>query len=375
VDINLLGTDAFNASFSFGIGNGFFAIDNGAAVFNYGGLRPPTADQVGGSVVSPPVITNPFANATVFLDPNNPVTFQGAAPGTVTLDPNADPRVNITPRGPASFPGAFVNLTDPLRAGVITFTPPTDNIITVTPGTNGGPSTVSVTQGQNSTATFGLPSVFQFPKRLLSALQASITSGNAKVLTDPTLVVQEGQTATVNLTQEVFGGIRIATQTDPTTNLTTQSREPIIKNAGLILQINVQRIDDNGFITLTANPTVSSIGASTNTSDGTIGLVQQRQLASGQIRLRDGQTLILSGIIQESDRTTVQKVPILGDIPILGALFRSTNRQNARQEVIVLLTPQIIDDSQGSSFGYNYTPGQDARQLLQRTGAPAQGNN
>jgi type IV pilus assembly protein PilQ len=177
------------------------------------------------------------------------------------------------------------------------------------------------------------------------------------------------------LTQEVFGGIRIATQTDPTTNLTTQSREPIIKNAGLILQINVQRIDDNGFITLTANPTVSSIGASTNTSDGTIGLVQQRQLASGQIRLRDGQTLILSGIIQESDRTTVQKVPILGDIPILGALFRSTNRQNARQEVIVLLTPQIIDDSQGSSFGYNYTPGQDARQLLQRTGAPAQGNN
>ena len=375
VDINLLGTDAFNASFSFGIGNGFFAIDGGNAVFNYGGLRPATADQVSNSVVSPPVITNPFANSTVFLDPNNPVTFQGASPGTVTLNPNANPIVSRTDRGSANFPGASVNLTDPLRAGVISFTQPTDNIVTITPGANGAAPTVSVSQGQNSTATFGLPSVFQFPKRLLAALQASITSGNAKILTDPTLVVQEGQTATVNLTQEVFGGIRISTQTDPTTNLTTQSREPIIKNAGLILQINVQRIDDNGFITLTANPTISSIGTNANTSDGSIGLIQQRQLASGQIRLRDGQTLILSGIIQDSDRTTVTKVPILGDIPLLGALFRRTSRENARQEVIVLLTPQIIDDSQGSSFGYNYTPGRDARQLLQRTGAPVQGNN
>jgi type IV pilus assembly protein PilQ len=210
---------------------------------------------------------------------------------------------------------------------------------------------------------------------LLTALQAQITSGNAKILTDPTLVVQESQTATVNLTQEVFGGFRLQTQTDPTTNLTTQVSEPIIKNAGLTLQINVQRIDDNGFVTLTVIPIVSAISGSQNTPQGQITLVSQRQLQSGQVRLRDGQTLILSGIIQETDRTTVSKVPILGDIPLLGALFRSTSRDNSRQEVIVLLTPQILDDSAGSSFGYNYTPGQEARQILQRTGAPAQGNN
>ncbi|MEW6495899.1 MAG: hypothetical protein AB1589_25765, partial [Cyanobacteriota bacterium] len=160
----------------------------------------------------------------------------------------------------------------------------------------------------------------------------------------------------------------LQTQTDPTTNLTTQVQEPIIKNAGLILQINVQRIDDNGFITLAVNPTVSAIAGAQNTPQGQITLVNQRQLYSGQIRLRDSQTLILSGIIQEADRTTVRKVPILGDIPILGALFRSTERSNQRQEVIVLLTPQIIDDSAGSSFGYSYTPGRDARQILQQQG-------
>lgn len=365
VDINLLGTDAFNASFSFGIGNGFFAIDNGTAVFNYGGLRPPSAGQISGSTVSPPVITNPFATSTVFQDPNSTVSIPGTAPGTTIIDSRTG-TVTVGSQGAASFFRPFVNLTDPLQPGFTNITPATNNTVTIN-----ADGTTTVTAGTLGTATTGLPSVFQFPKRLLAALQAQVTSGNAKILTDPTIVVQEGQTATVNLTQEVFGGIRIATQTDPTTNLTTQSREPIIKNAGLILQINVQRIDDNGFITLTANPIVSAVGGSTNTSDGTITLVQQRQLQSGQIRLRDGQTLILSGIIQDSDRTTVTKVPILGDIPILGALFRSTSREKGRNEVIVLLTPQILDDSQGSSFGYNYTPSRDTRQLLQQSGTPA----
>ncbi len=155
--------------------------------------------------------------------------------------------------------------------------------------------------------------------------------------------------------------------------MTNQVQEPIIKQAGLILDIQLSRIDDNGFVTLAVAPTVSSPSSSQNTAQGQITLVQTRQLQSGQIRLRDGQTLILAGIIQESDRSTISKIPILGDIPILGALFRSTSRSNQRQEVIVLLTPQIIDDSSRSTFGYNYSPGPDTRQILQRQGFPVEG--
>jgi len=203
---------------------------------------------------------------------------------------------------------------------------------------------------------------------LLTALQAQITSGNAKILTDPTLVVQEGQTAKVNLTQEVVGNIKSETQS--TNNQSTRTVTAEIRQAGLILEIAIDRIDDNGFIALSVNPQVTSIGSIQNISVGDnsnqIALLNVRQLSSGQIRLRDGQTLILSGIIQDIDRTTVSKVPILGDIPILGALFRSTQRQNQRQEVIVLLTPQIIQDNEGSTFGYSYTPGREARQMLQR---------
>jgi type IV pilus assembly protein PilQ len=204
-----------------------------------------------------------------------------------------------------------------------------------------------------------------FTTRFLAQLQASITNGNAKILTDPTLTVQEGQSAVVNLTQEVFGGFELRTETTGTTTAST-ARTPIIKQAGLILQIRIERIDDNGFVSLSVAPTVSAIGGVQPTSDGDISLISSRQLTSGQIRLRDSQTLILSGIIQDSDRVSVTKVPILGDIPILGALFRNTTKTNQRQEVIVMLTPRIIDDAASASVGYNYTPGPEARQMLER---------
>ncbi|NEQ27078.1 MAG: hypothetical protein F6K28_50320, partial [Microcoleus sp. SIO2G3] len=59
-------------------------------------------------------------------------------------------------------------------------------------------------------------------------------------------------------------------------------------------------------------------------------------------------------------------IPILGDIPLLGALFRSTRRENTRNEVIVLLTPQILDDSDRATFGYSYTPGEDTQRIIDR---------
>ncbi len=371
VDVNLQGIDAFNSSFSFGIGDAFFVNDNGAASFNYGGTRPATRQDLATSVSSPPVIGNPFANATVFLDPTNSVTVQNVSPGTIRVTPTGV--IVDQQTGPGQVARPFVTLTDPLQPGFTNITRATDNIITIN-----ADGTSTATQGQVGSVTSALPSLFQFPKRLLTALQAQIESGNAKILTDPTLVVQEGQTATVNLTQEVVGNITSETEDVGTGGRSRTTVTAEIREAGLILEVNIQKIDDNGFVNLTVNPRVTSIGANQNLSIGqdtnTIALLNVRQLSSGLIRLRDAQTLILSGIIQDTDRTTVRKVPILGDIPLLGALFRSTSRTNQRQEVIVLLTPQILNDSEGSSFGYNYTPGRDAREILQRQGLPPGGN-
>ncbi|MEQ8970214.1 MAG: AMIN domain-containing protein [Coleofasciculus sp. C1-SOL-03] len=369
IDVNLLGQDAFNTSFSFGVDDGFFVVDNGAAVFNYGEFRPADQTDVTGSIASPPIIGNPFDGANIFFDPNNFIDVEGAAPGTVIID-ERNGTIQRFPRGTARFRAPFLNLDDPQDAGIIEITAPEDNEITIDQNGN-----FSITPGELGEIELELPSLFQYPTRFLAELQAQITSGNAKILTDPTLLVQEGQTAGVNLTQEVVGNIRRETETSD--NLTTVTVTAEIEEAGLELGITVDRIDDNGFVTLNVNPRVTSIRETQDLSIGDdvneIALLNVRELNSGQIRLRDGQTLILTGIIQETDRTTVTKVPILGDLPILGALFRSTNRRNQRQEVIVLLTPQILDDSERGAFGYNYTPGREAQEVLQRRGFPTQG--
>ncbi|NJN32740.1 MAG: hypothetical protein HC824_21765 [Synechococcales cyanobacterium RM1_1_8] len=202
----------------------------------------------------------------------------------------------------------------------------------------------------------------------IAQLQANIQNGNAKVLTDPTLVVQEGQTASVQLTEEVVTNVTVEREvTDgAVTSTTTFEKE----DAGLNLAIQVERIDDNGFISMSVAPNIKGIAGTFVARDATGAgvnaiLLSERNLSSGTVRLRDGQGLILSGIIQDSDRVNVSKTPILGDLPILGSLFRSTTRTTDRNELIVLVTPQVLDDSDRSTFGYSYVPSSEARRALE----------
>ncbi|MEH1999755.1 MAG: AMIN domain-containing protein [Nostoc sp.] len=344
IDVNLNNTQDYNTSFSFGIGNNYFSNDGGAATLNFGGSRPVTSVEARTSVTSTPTTTNPLSSANIFLNPQNPTT--GAA-------------------------SAGVN-SNPTQPGLSAFTAGTPGTITSVP-TQFDPITGVPTQYTNQVTgqtpaqyTYSLPSIYQFPKRLLTSLQAQVTNGNAKILTDPTLIVQEGQQALINLTQEVVGNITL--QTTDTSGGSRTERNIVKQNVGLTLNVRIERIDDNGFVSLSVAPTVSAPSGTADTGNGSITLVSQRSLTSGLIRLRDGQTLILSGIIQDQDRTSVSKIPILGDLPLIGALFRSTNRSNQRNEVIVLLTPQIMDDSENSSYGYNYNPSPEVRQILERRG-------
>ncbi|MEM7795217.1 MAG: AMIN domain-containing protein [Cyanobacteria bacterium P01_C01_bin.118] len=206
---------------------------------------------------------------------------------------------------------------------------------------------------------------FTLARDFIASLEATIENGNSKIITDPTLIVQEGQDASINLVEEVVN--------ESTTNFTTlgesdvvvQETEVQLVDVGLTLAVNIDRIDDNGFVSLSVAPTISSPGAPIPLGgDDFVTPISSRALSSGQIRVRDGQTLVLSGIISDTDITTVNKVPILGDLPIIGALFRDTDTTNERQELIVLLTPQILDDSDESVYGYSYTPGEDVRELL-----------
>jgi type IV pilus assembly protein PilQ len=351
IDINLNNTDIKNASFSFGVGDNFFSVDGGAATFNFGPSRPPQSGEVRNSpfYVSPTVVGLNVPGEPFFDSQSN--AQYNAATGTV----NSSIGVNAT----TVPPGTTSSSLQTAQQGITLRAPF---------GTTSNPFQPGITGTQEGQFEAGSPSLYRFPTRFLSQLQYQIDTQNAKILTDPTLVVQEGQTAKVDLTQQVIGNVTSTTTSDG--NLSTQTVTANIVNAGLELNVSVERIDDNGFITLNVNPRISSPQAPTDLSVGgatnQITLVNTRSVESGSIRLRDGQTLILSGVIQDIDRTTVTKVPILGDIPILGALFRRTSKANARQEVIVLLTPQIMDDSDRATWGYGYTPGPGVQQLLKK---------
>lgn len=335
LDINLTGTEAYNSSFSFGVNNTFFVNDGGAAAVNFNGFNPPSRNAVTDGLNARPIIPNPIGDQDAFFDPDQtavtPLTAPGGGIGLLPIAP-------VTDR--------------PNQIGISEYEPFERNLETGAVESLGE-------------ATFQTFPFFQYPRRFLATLQAQITSGNAKILTDPTLVVQEGESAAVALVEEAVKSATATVNTTPSGAVTTQSFT--FQDVGLTLAIDVERIDDNGFVTLRVRPTISAPGQQIDAGGGSFALeILRRSIDSGNIRLRDGQTLILSGIIQESERVIASKIPILGDLPIIGSLFRSTTKNNERAEVVVLVTPQILDDSDRSPYGYEYNASPDALRMMQR---------
>jgi type IV pilus assembly protein PilQ len=233
-------------------------------------------------------------------------------------------------------------------------------------GTNGGSGLGVVLGAASSPFTGGLTAL---TNSVLGSLFASVQNDNAKILTNPTLIVQEGSSAQVNLTQEIFSGIISTSSNEATSSgasTVAVTTKPNIRQAGVIFNVTVDRIDDNGFVTLNLAPEVSAPSGTFSAGGSTGTLISQRRLETGKIRLRDGQTLVLTGIIQDTDRVLVSKVPILGDIPLLGRLFRRESGEKSRKELVVMVTPRVMDDSQDNNVGYQYSPGADAQQLLNK---------
>jgi len=335
IDVNLLNEDVFNSSFSFGVNDDAFLVqDNGAVALNLGGVNPPETATVTTRAGFPRVTPLPIpagadlADSTGFLD-----NLEGAA----AFDDSV-----IS----SNFPGFFAR--GPF-------------------GSEDNPFQPGVTETSDGDITFQLPTLNEVPEKFLALLESRITSGNAKILTDPTLTVQEGQQARVKLTQRILSSIETTISEDSG----FQTNEPEFDDAGITLSVNVERIDDNGFVSMSVSPRVTAVGQVIDFESATgvsnpISLLSERELNSGLIRLRDGQTLILSGIIQDQERSVISKVPILGDIPLLGSLFRSSEKTNERAEVIVLLTPEIIEEDAG--LASNFTPSKESRELLNKSG-------
>ena len=170
--------------------------------------------------------------------------------------------------------------------------------------------------------------------QLIAAVNALITEGKARLLSKPKLVVVSGQEASFL----VGGEIPVRT----TTSSSTGTQENVeFKEYGISMTITPtirkQKID------ITMNLEISEIDASTATTVSQDVAFSTRS-ASTHLFLDDGQTIILAGLIKKSDSQTLSKIPFVGDIPILGLLFRSrVNPIPAQdQELVINLTPYIL---------------------------------
>lgn len=246
------------------------------------------------------------------------------------------------------------------------------------------------------------PSEGQF----IDYLRAQIVSTSTKLLASPTLILSENA-------EEIAGGAEVAAATSAggaggassalsaasigrpranesfvtvgtnevtayTSNQATGSNTggvitctPSFGVAGLTLGARASKIDDNGFVTFTLSPAISAV-TSTQTVNGcgSIKILSVRRLDTGTVRVRDGQTLILTGVISDQDVATVTKWPILGDIPLVGQFFRSSGRNRSKRELVIMVTPKVINDESGGVYGYGYQPASmPARQWLGQ-GAP-----
>ncbi|MFM7652608.1 MAG: type II secretion system protein GspD [Vulcanococcus sp.] len=228
------------------------------------------------------------------------------------------------------------------------------------------------------------PGVAYPANQLYDFLNAQITSRNTKVLASPTLILSENPepiaggsavavgansgsaalgTATIGRPFANESFVTVGTQV--ITNYAVQagqngapnSCQPDFDTAGLTFGARVAKIDDNGFVTFTLSPSVSAITGSQDVSGcGPINILSVRRLDTGSVRVRDGQTLILTGVISDADSQSVTKWPILGDLPLIGQFFRGSSGTRQKNELVIMVTPRIVDDTQGGSYGYGYRP-------------------
>lgn len=245
-------------------------------------------------------------------------------------------------------------------------------------------------------------------------VNATIRSSNTKVLASPTLILSENSeelrkgedTQAINIANLSSGGsnnnsssssgsgtdnnatigrtkanesyVTVGEQVITNYTVTTgtngngNSCQPTFGIAGLTFGARVSKIDDNGFVTFSMSPAITAaLRQQPVAGCGLIDILAVRRLDTGSARVRDGQTLIMTGVISDADRQEVSKWPILGDVPIIGQFFRSSNNNRAKRELVILVTPRIINDSEGGTFGYGYQPGtNDTRRFLADPNAP-----
>ncbi len=168
---------------------------------------------------------------------------------------------------------------------------------------------------------------------LVRALQSD---SRLEVIQRPMIMCQDNQEANISIGQSVpvpRGASSFAGQTQ--TNVAYQ-------DVGVILTVE-PHINPDGFVYLYVEPEISAVTDSTiQIAPGSFAPIISKRTASTNVAVRDGETVVIGGLITTSENESESKVPVLGDIPGLGVLFRTTVRTKAKTELLIAMTPHVV---------------------------------
>lgn len=171
-------------------------------------------------------------------------------------------------------------------------------------------------------------------------LRALQQIGELNVLSRPYILTSNNQTATINVGQRV-PFITDTQRTDEGGIINTIEYEDI----GIILEVT-PTINRQGLVIMDIAPEISTTTAETiPISEDLDAVVFANRSSSTRVAIRNGQTIVIGGLMQDDNKNTVNKVPILGDLPLLGELFKRTRIEKEKTELLIFLTPQVAEDT------------------------------
>jgi MSHA type pilus biogenesis protein MshL len=192
----------------------------------------------------------------------------------------------------------------------------------------------------------GDPAVLaNYQRGSLGAVLAALSQqGTLKVVSKPRLRTLNNQPAVVRVGQDIPVFIRQVTQSPGTPPVITTNETVQTVTVGTVLSITPQVAAD-GLITLDITPAVSRlVGTQVSASGDTSAPVIDIRQASSLVRVRDGATVVMGGLVQDSTTTTHRKIPLLGDIPFLGKAFSGDDKESDRTELVFFLTPRVVSE-------------------------------
>lgn len=172
-------------------------------------------------------------------------------------------------------------------------------------------------------------------------LQALASDADTNVLSTPTLVTMDNEQAEIVVAQNVPFITGQFTNTGATAGATNPFQTIERKDVGLTLKVKPQ-INEGDAIKLELSQEVSSLAASVS---GASDLITNKRSIKTSVTVDDGKILVLGGLIRDDQLESVQKIPGLGDLPLVGALFRTTNSTLRKTNLMVFLHPSIIRDA------------------------------